>query len=253
MKQYINNRGWNPPIQQLGEEFTFGVKLITNITNVNLDYVNVPLFCPVMFNNLYSDVTENIASNPIDKVSGQSVGVGNYFRDIWGADEFNINGNLQSMFPYSQTHTFGYNIGNGIDGASITPIGYITIDSIRMQYVNLLEWLKYESLLCTNINLQINCKDPNAKWQNYPITFFQQELNGSCKSIQTSPIKFLNPSTNLNSYVSGGNLNVNLDIPCDFILNKCSGMSIGMSCDVNIGLGGLNQYVINYTLKRIIK
>lgn len=255
MKQYINNRNLHKPIERLGNPFPFTITLVTNINSVTNDSIAVPLFCPVMFNNLYSDVTEN-SFPTINKVTGNTIGVGNYFNDIWGANEFDINASLQNMFPYSGYSptgfaNFGYNYGCGLNGEMTNSVGYMGIYSQNMQYVNFLEWLKTEKFLCSNINVQINSKDPSP-FINYPVGFFQQECDGRIFSISTNPSDWINPMTNTSRPINS-NYSGNFDIKTDWILAKNSGVCLNYSAKVSQSNDVNDKYILNFTLQQIIK
>ena len=214
--------------------------------------IAVPLFAPVMFNNLYSNVTEKLYPT-FDPVTGLYVGVGNYWGDIWGATELDSGGILQSLFPYSQNSggwsSFGYYISYGKTGELQNAINQIYIYSQGMQYVNFLEWLKQENFLCSNINVQINCKSSTANF-NQKIGFFQQEVNGKMFSIETNPIDWINPQTNWTRPVSGV-LNANFDIKTDWVLKKNSGICFYLTPELNTVNG--DRYNLNFTLQQIIK
>ena len=255
MKQLINNRNLHKPIERLGNPFSFAITLVTNINSVTNDNIAVPMFAPVMFNNLYSDVTENLFPT-INKVTGKTIGVGNYFNDIWGAKEFDINTALQNMFPYTAytpagMPNFGYNYGCGLDGEMIDAVGYMGFISQNMQYVNFLEWLKTESFLCSNVNVQINSKDPSP-FINYPVGFFQQECDGRIYSITTNPNDWINPMTNTSRPINA-NYSGNFDIKTDWILSKNSGICLNYSAKVSQSSDVNDKYILNFTLQQIIK
>jgi len=269
MKQLISNLNQHSPIQKLGDEFILSLQIWYSQGNVNpfggMRFLTIPLFAPAMFNNLYSDITEQIA--PSDNVSGQpQVGISAYFTNIWAGYYFSdfFTGSL-GTFPYSNqqasfiagTSNFGMTFGYG-DYGSYTQGGCINIVSTRMQYVNFLEWIKNEKLLLKNINFQIDSPNQNFAFNQYPVTFFDQKIDGTINSIQTTPASWVNPTTNLQQQSNGVGLvkaSSNFDIPCDWIIHKGSGMAL--SYDLSNGQGGapaiVGSYKLNFTFKQILK
>lgn len=270
MKQLISNLNQHSPIQKLGDEFTLSLQIWYSQGNANpfggMKYLTVPLFAPAMFNNLYSDITEQLA--PSDNVSGQpQVGISAYFTNIWAGYYFAdiFTGSL-GTFPYSaqganqntSVANFGMTFGYGDYGA-YTQGGCINIVSTRMQYVNFLEWIKHEKLLLKNINFQVDSPNQNFAFNQYPVTFFDQKIDGTINSIQTTPASWINPTTNLQQQSFGGLGNVkatsNFDIPCDWVIHKGSGISF--SYDLSIINAGqvaiIGSYKLNFTFKQILK
>lgn len=253
MKQYINNRAWNPKIEKLGDKFNFGIKIFgETVPFVNTQpYTCIPLFAPSMFNNLYSDITEKLFTTYNNAV-GYNIGLTGYTRDIWGVDKIDSGLNQGSLYPYSQGYKFAQVFGAGnLYSAPLTTSYYVWFDSVNMEYVNFLEYIRTESVFCSNINLQILQKGNSTNWLNAPIYFFQQDIDSSIKSIQTAPLDYIIPDTNVNTKYDGSKLYGNIDIPCDFIINKSSGIAFGYSNEVQ--LGNNDYYLLNFTLQKITK
>lgn len=251
----------HPPIQKMGEEFILSL-FVYNVGAQRPDgtkYVTIPLFAPVMFNNLYSDVTENLA--PSDDTSGFKVGVSGYGYDIWGAYyQTNFLGAVVGMFPYSSPQDFTYpNFGMewGYGNVSIyNGKGFVGIQSQRMQYVNFLEWIKHDKVLLKNINVQVSSPLANYEFNQFPFTFFEQKISGEIYSIQTTPASWINPETNQQQRITAGGIKAssNFDIQCDWLIHKASGLSFAYDMNLSaLAPTGFNiGYQLNFTFKKII-
>lgn len=268
MKEYINNLNLYPTIKEYGKEFSYDLQLFGEINNASVNvvtggYAQIPLFSPIMWDTLYSDVTEKIALS-YDGTNKNSFGLTSYAYSPSSNNNIDVPGFYNSLYPYN--NYWVPNIGNAVPSkfsyiyGGTEPInlqwGAIGLYSANMQYMNLLRRLFVENLLCTNINIKVYSPYANFQFNNLPIYFFHQNIDSSIYSYDTTVGRYVNPTSNASTRITAGTIKsvTEVDIPCSWVFDYKSGMTIPFSydllspasvCDPRIG------YKISFTFKQI--
>lgn len=260
MKEYINNLNLYPTIKEYGKEFSYSLNILGTTQTAGTvpltdGFANIPLFCPSMLESLYSDVTEKIAVS-LDG-SGNQFGLSSYGSLIWSGNTIDAAGLIGQLYPYNRTVTNNVNIssfsmvfGTGLNSVgTVGGWGTIGLNSMNMQYVNLLNRLKVQNLLCTNINIKIYNPLANFKFNNLPLYFFHQSIDSSIYSYDTTVGRYVNPLTNASTRITAGSIKsvTEVDIPCSWIFGNESGMTIPFAYDWLLNQGIL----VTYTFKQI--